>query len=305
MVMDSTEAGGGPIPDDDMILVVDDDERTSRLERFVLEEEGYSVTCAGSGEEALEMLARTPASLVLLDIMLPKMDGFTTCQKIRENSQVPIIMLTGEGRDEEKIRGLEMGADDYITKPFSVNELTARVRAVLRRSSTVRSKNGSARPSSSEPDISFLEDRAKNNIRHSKEISQKYPGESDDQSIDDLYEGALEDDGSERSPVLGEDQADEEFYEGAVKLIVETKGAIKNMVAFVDALREYPEFHLLRMVSNARRDGMDVWLRLREPIPLRTTLLAAKGVTKVEALESAEIDPETGAETDVLRVSLD
>jgi hypothetical protein len=77
------------------------------------------------------------------------------------------------------------------------------------------------------------------------------------------------------------------------------------MVDFVDALREYPEFHLLRMVSNARRDGMDVWIRLREPIPLKTTLLAASGVTKVEELEEAEVDPDTGTETIVLGVSLD
>ncbi len=298
MVMDSTEAGGGPVPDDEMILVVDDDERTSRLERFVLEEEGYSVACAGSGEEALEMLAKAPASLVLLDIRLPKMDGFATCQKIRENSQVPIIMLTGEGRDEEKIRGLEMGADDYITKPFSVNELTARVRAVLRRSSFVRSKIAAAQPGRSEPDISLLDGRLEETTGHPKDASEKNP-------VDENREGGMVDGGSEDSSVPGKDQSNEKYYEGAVKLVVQTKGAIKNMLDFVDALREYPEFHLLRMVSNARRDGMDVWLRLREPIPLRTTLLAAKGVTKVEALESLEIDPETGTETGVLKVSLD
>ena len=273
MVMDSTEAGGGPVPDDEMILVVDDDERTSRLERFVLEEEGYAVACAGSGEEALEMLAEAPASLVLLDIRLPKMDGFATCQKIRENSQVPIIMLTGEGRDEEKIRGLEMGADDYITKPFSVNELTARVKAVLRRSSSSRPKTVA------DPARSFPEERTGRDISQSAKMAEKTSGQDEAPPID-------------------------EEYEGAVKLVVETTGEIKNMVDFVDALREHPQFHLLRMVSNARRDGMDVWLRLREPNPLRTTLLAAKGVTKVEAVESAELDPETGVETRVLKVSL-
>ena len=80
MVMDNPEMGDDPIPDGNTILVVDDDERTSRLERFVLEEEGYSVACAASGEEALKMLAATGPSLILLDILLPKMDGFTTCQ---------------------------------------------------------------------------------------------------------------------------------------------------------------------------------------------------------------------------------
>ena len=101
-----------------------------------------------------------------------------------------------------------------------------------------------------------------------------------------------------------QDQANGENYEGAVKLIVETTGAIKDMLAFVDALREHPQFQLLRMVSNAQRDGMDVWLRLREPNPLRTTLLEAKGVTNVEAVENVELDPDTGAETSVLKVFL-
>ena len=90
-----------------------------------------------------------------------------------------------------------------------------------------------------------------------------------------------------------------------MKLVVETTGAIKNMVEFVDSLRENPQFHLLRMVSNSRRDGMDVWIRLRSPDPLRTTLLATTGVSKVEAVESSELDPETGAETPILKVSLE
>ena len=133
MAMDSTETGSVPGAGDDVILIVDDDERTSRLERFVLEEEGFTVACVGSGEEALETLPTTVPSLILLDIGLPQMDGFTTCQKIRETSQVPIIMVTGVGHDEDKIRGLEMGADDYITKPFSPSELLARIEVAIRR----------------------------------------------------------------------------------------------------------------------------------------------------------------------------
>ena len=235
MAMDSTEAGGDPISDDNFILVVDDDERTSRLERFVLEEEGYSVALAGSGEEALKILKTASPSLILLDIKLPKMDGLATCQKIREDSQVPIIILTGEGRDEEKIRGLEMGADDYITKPFSVNELTARAKAVLRRSGPS--------PSKTEEDLPSVKTSGGDGFR-SEEISEK---SSDEETA--VGVGADSDESGTK----------EEHYEGAVKLVVKTTGAIKDMVDFVDALRDHPQFHLLRMVSNARRDGMDVW----------------------------------------------
>ena len=290
MAMDNTEAGSVSGADGDMILIVDDDERTSRLERFVLEEEGYSVACVASGEEALETLPKIDPSLVLLDIGLPQMDGFVTCQKMRETSEVPIIMVTGEGHDEDKIRGLEMGADDYITKPFSTNELTARVKAVLRRINVNRSNNVVAHAIHSEPDNSFPERNGRNGG-----------------SATDLGEEShvpIEETANVDEAVAPTTTGIHENYEGAVKLVVETTGAIKNLVDFVDAIREYPEFHLLRMVSNAKRDGMDVWLRLREPNPLRTTLLGAKGVTKVEAVEKAELDPDTGAETRVLHVSL-
>jgi response regulator RpfG family c-di-GMP phosphodiesterase len=171
------------------------------------------------------------------------MDGFATCQKIRESSQVPIIMLTGEGRDEEKIRGLEMGADDYITKPFSVNELTARVKAVLRRSDLSRPKTITAPSGLSEAAVPALEELTTEEKSSKPEETPEEPSGQD------------------------QDQTNGENYEGAVKLIVQTTGAIKDMLDFVDALREHPQFHLLRMVSNAQRDGMDVWLRLREPGP--------------------------------------
>jgi DNA-binding response OmpR family regulator len=117
------------------VLVVEDDPRVLRLEQMVLEKEGYSVAHVDSGEEALEALAEINPSLVLLDVGLPGIDGFTTCRRIREFSPVPIIMVTGKDFNEDKVRGLEMGADDYITKPFSPNELAARVKAALRRSS--------------------------------------------------------------------------------------------------------------------------------------------------------------------------
>ena len=116
-----------------LILVVEDDLRTPRLERFVLEEEGFTVREAKSGEEALQALDEGTTALVLLDIGLPGIDGFTTCRRIRKASQVPIIIVTAEDRDEDKVYGLEMWADDYVTKPFSTTELAARVKAVLRR----------------------------------------------------------------------------------------------------------------------------------------------------------------------------
>ncbi len=116
------------------VLLVEDDPRVLRLEQMVLEKEGFSVVGAGSGEEALEMLAEITPSLIVLDVGLPGIDGFTTCSRIREFSQVSIIMVTGKDFNEDKVRGLDLGADDYITKPVSPNELAARVKAALRRS---------------------------------------------------------------------------------------------------------------------------------------------------------------------------
>ena len=270
MATDRNEAGGSPSPGGDIILIVEDDVRASRLASFILEEEGFAVACAISGEEALEMLSTTAMSLILLDIRLPTMDGFTTCQKIRETSQVPIIIVTGEGRDEEKVRGLEMGADDYIPKPFSTNELAARVKAVLRRINDSRSKTVTTRQKPSEPDISAMETNgelvlkgAELNGKHGERNGEDVWENQEITQVSHGHDEAPEDDVGESAPA-----GDNEPYEGLVKLIVETKGAIKNMVDFVDALREYPQFHLLRMVSNPRRDGMEVWLRLRVSLTL-------------------------------------
>jgi len=115
------------------ILAVDDEPRYLRIIRFNLEREGYRVTCVASGEEALAFFSEQEPSLVLLDVMLPGLDGFEVCSRIREISTRPIIMLTAKGADEDKVRGLRLGADDYVTKPFSAEELVARVEAVLRR----------------------------------------------------------------------------------------------------------------------------------------------------------------------------
>ncbi len=115
------------------VLVVDDDFRTQRMMRRILEMEDYRVLVAGSGEEALDSFAREPADIILLDIAMPEPDGYEVCRRIREFSQIPIIMVTARDDDEDKVAGLDAGADDYITKPFSAQELTARVRAVIRR----------------------------------------------------------------------------------------------------------------------------------------------------------------------------
>jgi DNA-binding response OmpR family regulator len=115
------------------ILVVDDEPRYLRLLEANLLTEKYEVYTASDGEEALESFSANPVDLVLLDVMLPRMDGFSVCQRIRQFSNVPIIMLTAKGEEQDRVRGLDVGADDYLVKPFSVMELLARVRAVLRR----------------------------------------------------------------------------------------------------------------------------------------------------------------------------
>ena len=116
------------------VLVVDDERLIVKGIKFSLVQDDMEVDCAYDGEEALEMAKKTEYDIVLLDVMLPKMDGFEVCQRIREFSNMPIIMLTAKGDDMDKILGLEYGADDYITKPFNFLELIARVKANLRRS---------------------------------------------------------------------------------------------------------------------------------------------------------------------------
>ena len=116
------------------VLVVDDDPLLVRLVRTHLEKNGYRVLAAADGEQALEVAANELPDLVVLDLMLPKLDGFEVCRRIREFSLVPVIMLTARGEPVDRLRGFEMGADDYLAKPFVPAELLARVRAVLRRS---------------------------------------------------------------------------------------------------------------------------------------------------------------------------
>ncbi len=116
------------------ILVVDDEPLYLRLIQINLLTENYEVVTATNGEEALEMISNEAPDLVILDIMMPKLDGITTCERVRQFSNVPIIMLTARGEEQDRVQGLNTGADDYIVKPFSATELLARVRAILRRS---------------------------------------------------------------------------------------------------------------------------------------------------------------------------
>ena len=115
------------------ILVVEDDKNISDLIHMYLVKEGFDVRIAGDGGKALEEFQKKEPDLILLDIMLPVMDGWAVCAKIRETSKVPIIMLTAKGEVFDRIQGLEMGADDYVVKPFDLKELSARIKAVLRR----------------------------------------------------------------------------------------------------------------------------------------------------------------------------
>lgn len=118
---------------DKKVLVVDDEKLIVKGIRFSLEQDGMEVDCAYDGEEALEYARKNEYDIVLLDVMLPKLNGFEVCQQIREFSSMPVVMLTAKGDDMDKILGLEYGADDYITKPFNILEVKARIKAITRR----------------------------------------------------------------------------------------------------------------------------------------------------------------------------
>ena len=122
------------------ILLVDDDPNIRRLVQLYLEKEGFRVVCADRGDDALNIFRKEPPDLMLLDVMLPGMDGWSVLKSVRKTSAIPIIMLTAKDETFDKVLGLELGADDYITKPFESKELVARVKAVLRRTQTPEEK---------------------------------------------------------------------------------------------------------------------------------------------------------------------
>lgn len=128
----------------DTILVVDDEQRIIDLARMYIEQEGFRVSSATDGKEAVEKIFNEEPALIVLDLMLPSLDGFEVCRRVRARSDVPIIMLTARSDDIDKIVGLEMGADDYLTKPFNPRELIARIKAILRRSE--RKTNPASKP---------------------------------------------------------------------------------------------------------------------------------------------------------------
>jgi two-component system, OmpR family, alkaline phosphatase synthesis response regulator PhoP len=127
------------------ILIADDEAGIRDLVRLYLEKEGYRVTAVADGVAALEQVRRDPPDLLILDLMMPEIDGWEVCRRVRIESKVPILMLTARDQDIDKIVGLEMGADDYLTKPFNPRELVARVRAILRRAASGKSANDSIR----------------------------------------------------------------------------------------------------------------------------------------------------------------
>jgi DNA-binding response OmpR family regulator len=128
------------MPDSSTILLVDDEDSVQKLLTYPLERDGFRVVQARDGEQALRMFGDERIDLVVLDLMLPKVDGLEVCKRLRADSNVPIIMLTARGEELDKVLGLELGADDYITKPFSIREFRSRVRALLRRAGLPRDR---------------------------------------------------------------------------------------------------------------------------------------------------------------------
>jgi DNA-binding response OmpR family regulator len=130
------------MPDSSTILLVDDEEAVQKLLTYPLERDGYRVLQARDGQEALDRFSGNRVDLVVLDVMLPRLDGLEVCKRLRATSAVPIIMLTARDDELDKVIGLELGADDYITKPFSIREFRSRVRALLRRAAVLRPEPG-------------------------------------------------------------------------------------------------------------------------------------------------------------------
>ena len=129
------------MPDSSTILLVDDEDSVQKLLTYPLERDGFRVVQARDGEQALKLFGHEQIDLVVLDLMLPKVDGLEVCRRLRAGSDVPIIMLTARGEELDKVLGLELGADDYITKPFSIREFRSRVRALLRRAALPRDRS--------------------------------------------------------------------------------------------------------------------------------------------------------------------
>jgi CheY-like chemotaxis protein len=298
------------------ILVVEDDAPTLRLERVVLEEAGYAVEVAATGEEAIEAVAALKPDLVILDIGLPGMDGFATCRRIRDISRVPIIMVTGRGGVFDKVSGMNLGADDYVTKPFLAIELAARVRVLLRRTLVMKHLNqhtdssapGPPPVSLSPTEISDQDGRptpadevppARTSPPTGRpqleppENAHSEPPSSPPPGIDATKSSGaapLSVPPGVKRPLPGNEarpappSGDEAVYEGTVRLSVTTRGPVSNLIAFVGELRQNPQYRVLRLVANQHQAGMDVWLGLRQPAPLLSSLMEIEGVTGVTSV---------------------
>ena len=157
------------------VLVVDDEKLIVKGIRFSLEQDGMEVDCAYDGEEALSMAKEKEYDMILLDLMLPKLDGLSVCQQIREFSNVPIVMLTAKGEDMDKILGLEYGADDYITKPFNILEVKARIKAIMRRAARQEPKEEKAESRTGE--------RPADRLREQKSLHRRPRDQSDCEGV--------------------------------------------------------------------------------------------------------------------------
>lgn len=231
------------------VLVVDDETAIQHLVRIVLEEHAYKVEVASNGEEALDILADSTPDLVLLDIELGGIDGFTTCQRIRQISEVPIIMVTSKDSVGDRIWGLEVGADDYLTKPFHPDELAARVKASLRRPRM----SGEEIEATPEPECLTM---------------------------------PLEQATCHQSEVPIGPVRDDDAVSGIVDL--EITGSIRQMLRFVEQLRQDGRFRLFRL-DGSPSQGMDIQLGLREPVNLKNELLGMNDVGQVAFLDGGGV----------------
>ena len=243
---------GVPSTESPCVLLVEDGAGVQHLERLVLEEHGYQVRVAKNGEEALDALAEAAPDLILLDVELGGIDGFTTCQRIRQISEVPILIVSSKDSTGDKVWGLEVGADDYLIKPFHPDELAARVKAILRRP---RLGNG---------EIEFA-------------LPKTLP------SVPENLPACTPEEIQENSPEPG--QKNGKVMDGLVDLKV--NGAVRQMVSFAEGLRQDGRFRVLKLVATPAK-GTEIQLSLREPVPLQEILLDMPMVEQVAQIEADE-----------------
>jgi len=243
---------GVPSTKSPCVLLVEDDAGVQQLERLVLEEHGYQVRVAKNGEEALDALAEAAPDLILLDVELGGIDGFTTCQRIRQISEVPILIVSSRDSTGDKVWGLEAGADDYLIKPFHPDELAARVKAILRRPRLGNGENEVALPKT----LPLVTEKL--TTCSSGEIQEKFPepGQRNGKVIDGLVD-------------------------------LKVNGAVQQIVSFAAGLRQDERLRVLKLVATPAK-GTEIQLSLREPVPLQEILLDMPMVEQVAQIEADE-----------------